>query len=189
MSDEENNSLPKFLGEKLYAARTIMLCDGINPRVARTVCAQLTALAAESSDPITMLLNSPGGHVSAGDMIHDMIRFVTPTVRIVGTGTVASAGALIYVAAELEDRYCLPNTRFLLHQPSGGAMGHAADVEIEAREILKMRERLNRIIADRTGQPIERIAKDTNRDFWLDPPEAVEYGLVGKIVKSVYELG
>jgi ATP-dependent Clp protease protease subunit len=109
-------------------------------------------------------------------------------VRIVGTGWVASAGALIYVSVPRERRFCLPNTRFLLHQPAGGTGGTAADIAIEAREIIKMRERLNKIFAAATGQPIERIEDDTNRNFWLDATTAIEYGIAGKIISSVSEL-
>ncbi|HEU5309964.1 MAG TPA: ATP-dependent Clp protease proteolytic subunit, partial [Candidatus Eisenbacteria bacterium] len=143
----------------------------------------------ESDEDITVYINSQGGHVEAGDTIHDMLRFVTPRVRIVGTGWVASAGALIYVAVPREQRYCLPNTRFLLHQPAGGAGGSASDIEIEAREILRMRDRLNKIFARETGQSIERIEEDTHRNFWLDADSAVKYGIVGKIIGKASELG
>ena len=113
-----------------------------------------------------------------------MIKFVSAPVKVLGTGWVASAGALIYSAAKKENRYSLPNTRFLLHEPRGGVGGQATDVEIQAREIIKMRERLNKIFAAATGQPLEKIQKDTDRDFWMSSDEAVEYGLVGKIVSS-----
>jgi len=147
------------------------------------VTAQLLAMSADSADkPITMILNSQGGHVEAGDTLHDIIRFVPAPVRMVGTGWVASAGALIYVSVPRERRYCLPNTRFLLHQPAGGTGGTASDIEIEAREILKMRDRLNRIFARETGQPLSRIEDDTHRNFWLAAEEAREYGIVGKII-------
>ncbi|MGK7311773.1 MAG: ATP-dependent Clp protease proteolytic subunit, partial [Candidatus Longimicrobiales bacterium M2_2A_002] len=115
-------------------------------------------------------------------------RYIGSPVRMVGTGWVASAGALIYVAVPKDRRYSLPNTRFLLHQPAGGARGTAADVEIEAKEILKMRERLNRVFAEQTGQPLERIQDDTHRNFWLSAAEAVEYGLVGQIIENKREL-
>jgi ATP-dependent Clp protease protease subunit len=146
-------------------------------------------MAAESDDGITIYINSQGGHVEAGDTIHDMIRFVRPKVRIVGTGWVASAGALIFVSVPLERRFCLPNTRFLLHQPAGGAGGTASDIEIEAREILRMRDRLNQIFARETGQTLERIEEDTHRNFWLDAEAAIKYGLVGKVVERFDELG
>jgi ATP-dependent Clp protease protease subunit len=118
-----------------------------------------------------------------------MIKFVKPEVRVVGTGWVASAGALIYAAAKRENRYSLPNTRFLLHQPSGGAMGSASDFAIQAKEILRMRRRLNEIFAAETGQPVERVEKDTERDYWMSAQQAVEYGLVGKIVQNASQLG
>ncbi len=171
-----------FLEEALFKARTILLTGGIDFMLARRVCERLLALSAESTDPILLVISSPGGHVESGDMIHDMIKFVNAPVKVLGTGWVASAGALIYAAASKENRYALPNTRFLLHEPRGGVGGQATDVEIQAREIIKMRERLNRIFADATGKSIEQIRKDTDRDFWMSAKEAVEYGLVGKIV-------
>ncbi|MEP6898968.1 MAG: ATP-dependent Clp protease proteolytic subunit, partial [Rhodanobacter sp.] len=128
-------------------------------------------------------------HVESGDTIYDMIKFVKPEVRIVGTGWVASAGALIYAAAKRENRFSLPNTRFLLHQPSGGAGGSASEIEIHAREIIRMRKRLNEIFARETGQTVERVTKDTERDYWMSAEAAAEYGLVGKIIGSAAELG
>jgi ATP-dependent Clp protease, protease subunit len=145
-------------------------------------------MSAVSDEPITIFINSQGGHVESGDTIHDMIRFVKPKVRIVGTGWVASAGALIFVSVPKEDRVCLPHTRFLLHQPAGGAGGTAADIDIEAREIIKMRARLNRVFAKETGQPLERIEEDTRRNFWLSAEEAIEYGLVGRIIRNQDDL-
>jgi ATP-dependent Clp protease, protease subunit len=179
---------PDILGERLLKARTIIISGEVTQRLAASVMGQLLAMSADSSDPITIYVNSQGGHVEAGDTIHDVIRFIKPKVRMVGTGWVASAGALIYVAAPREQRYCLPNTRFLLHQPAGGAGGTASDIEIEAKEILRMRDRLNRIFARETGQPLERIEEDTHRNFWLDATAAVRYGLVGRIVERVTEL-
>ena len=154
----------------------------------QTVTAQLLALAAESDEPITVFIHSEGGHVEAGDSIHDIVRFVKPKVRMVGTGWVASAGTHIYLAAAKKDRFCLPNTRFMIHQPLGGIGGKATDIRIEAEEILKARERLNKTIADATGQPLERVAKDTDRNYWMSPEEALAYGIVGKIIKSASEL-
>jgi ATP-dependent Clp protease protease subunit len=174
--------------ERLFKARVIIISGGIDQELAERVTAQLLAMSAESKDPITVYLNSQGGHVEAGDTIHDMIKYVDAPVRIVGTGWVASAGALIYVSVPRERRFCLPNTRFLLHQPAGGTGGTAADIAIEAREILKMRERLNKIFSAATGQPLERIEDDTNRNFWLDAATAIEYGIAGKIISSVSEL-
>lgn len=174
--------------ERLLRARNIIISGEVNQKLAANVMAQLLAMSADSDDDITIFINSQGGHVEAGDTIHDMIRFVTPRVKMVGTGWVASAGALIYVSVPREDRYCLPNTRFLLHQPAGGSGGSASDIEIEAREILRMRDRLNRIFARETGQSLERIEEDTHRNFWLDADAAVKYGIVGKIIKEASEL-
>lgn len=172
----------------LFRARTLIISGEVNQRLAANVIGQLLAMDSLSQDPITIYINSQGGHVESGDTIHDMIRYIRSAVRMVGTGWVASAGALIYVAVPRERRYSLPYTRYLLHQPAGGMRGSAADVEIEAREILKMRERLNRVFADRTGQTVERIQDDTRRNFWLSAQEAMKYGLVGSIVEHASEL-
>jgi ATP-dependent Clp protease protease subunit len=191
MSDSDTPKAPRNdkLSERLFEARTIIISGGIDQKLSERVTAQLLAMAsADPEAPITVYINSQGGHVEAGDTIHDMIRFVTPRVRIVGTGWVASAGALIYVAVPREDRYCLPNTRFLLHQPAGGMGGTASDIAIEAKEIVKMRERLNRIFARETGQSVERIEDDTGRNFWLSAEDAIEYGLVGSIISGQNEL-
>jgi ATP-dependent Clp protease protease subunit len=174
--------------ERLFNSRTLIISGEVNQKLASSVTAQLLALASASDDPITLFINSQGGHVESGDTIHDMIRFVKPRVRIIGTGWVASAGALIYVSVPREDRFCLPHTRFLLHQPAGGVGGTAADIDIEAQEIIKMRERLNRVFAEQTGQPIERIEDDTRRNFWLSAEEAKEYGLVGSIIQESHEV-
>ena len=174
--------------ERLFQARTIVISGGIDTDLSEKVTTQLITLTTASSYPITVYINSQGGHVEAGDMIHDMIRFVDAPVRMVGTGWVASAGALIYVAVPKERRFCLPNTRFLLHQPAGGAGGTAADIAIEAREIIKMRERLNKLFAAATGQPLARIEEDTNRNFWLEAKDAIEYGIAGRIIRSIKEL-
>jgi ATP-dependent Clp protease, protease subunit len=176
------------VAERLLRARTIIISGEITQQVAASVTGQLLALAAESEDDITVYLNSQGGHVEAGDTIHDLVRFVRPAVRMVGTGWVASIAALIYVAVPRERRFCLPNTRFLLHQPAGGAGGSASDIEIEAREILRIRDRLNRIVARETGQPLERIEEDTRRNFWLDAASAVRYGLAGRVVEHAEDL-
>jgi ATP-dependent Clp protease, protease subunit len=191
--DDEDQNPPQsepnaFLEEALFNARTILLTGGIDDKQARRVCERLLALSSNNHDPILLVLSSPGGHVESGDMIHDMIKFVSAPVKVLGTGWCASAGALIYSAASKENRYALPNTRFLLHEPRGGVGGQATDVEIQAREIIKMRERLNGIFAEATGQPLEKIKEDTDRDFWMSAEEAVEYGLVGKIVRHQNEI-
>jgi ATP-dependent Clp protease, protease subunit len=170
--------------EKILETRTILLFGEISQKSAREVCQKLILLSALNSDPIKLIINSQGGHVEAGDTIHDMITFVKPKVKILGTGWVASAGALIYVSVPVEQRYSLLNTRYMLHQPSGGVGGQASDISIEAQEILKMRDRLNNLFAKQTGQPVERIEKDTDRNFWMSAEEAKAYGLVGKIITS-----
>ena len=182
-ADEIRIVPPDALAERLLKARTIIISGEITQRVAANVMAQLLAMATESDDDITVYINSQGGHVEAGDTIHDLLRFVKPRIIMVGTGWVASAGALIFVAVPKEHRFCLPNTRFLLHQPAGGSGGSASDIEIEAKEILRMRDRLNRIFARETGQPLERIEEDTHRNFWLDAQAAIRYGLVGQVVE------
>jgi ATP-dependent Clp protease protease subunit len=189
-SDAESPPAPVYdlVTERLLRARTIIISGEITQRLASTISSQLLALAAESDADITMFINSQGGHVEAGDTIHDLIRFIRPKIRMIGTGWVASAGALIYVAVPRERRFCLPNTRFLLHQPAGGAGGSASDIDIEAREILRMRDRLNRIFSRETGQPLERIEEDTHRNFWLGAEAALRYGLVGRIIERASDL-
>jgi len=192
MSDEDDKKTELPLGKEaeanLFKSRSIFIYGGITQELAQKVCSQLVALAAASDDDIRIFVSSPGGHVESGDSIHDMIKFLKPKVWMIGTGWVASAGALIYVSVPKEQRLCLPNTRFLLHQPSGGTRGMASDIEIQAREIIKMNERLNRIFADATGQPVEKIAKDTDRDYWLSAEEAKGYGLVSRIISSQAEI-
>jgi ATP-dependent Clp protease protease subunit len=173
--------------DHLFASRTVLVFGEVTTALAESVCAQLLALADRGDEPIRVVIHSQGGHVESGDTIHDVIRFIAPTVRVLGTGWVASAGALIFAAAEREHRFALPNTRFLLHQPLGGVGGPASDVEIEARQILAMRQRLNRIFADATGQTLERIARDTERNHWMTAEEARDYGLLGTIVSSAAE--
>jgi ATP-dependent Clp protease, protease subunit len=188
--DDEKGRLPDMpmtagpVQNALFKARTVLVFGEIDMRLAERVTAQLTALAAESSKDIRILINSPGGHVESGDTIHDMIRFCGAKVKVIGTGWVASAGAHIFLGAERENRLCLPNTRFLLHQPMGGVRGPATDIQIEAEEILKMRERVNRMIARETGQTYERVLKDTERNFWMSAEQAKEYGIVARIITN-----
>jgi len=196
MNDEEDDDkekkteapMGKDIESNLFKSRSIFIYGGITQELAQKVCTQLVALAAASDDDIRIYVNSPGGHVESGDSIHDMIKFIKPKVWIIGTGWVASAGALIFVSVPKEQRLCLPNTRFLLHQPSGGTRGMASDIEIQAREIIRMNERLNRIFAAATGQPVEKITKDTDRDYWLSAEEAKDYGLVSRIIASQSEI-
>lgn len=176
------------LANGLLDSRTVILCEGINQEMAKKVITQLMVLAEESDDDITMFVNSQGGHVEAGDTIHDMVQYVKPRVKMIGTGFVASAGTHIFLAADKADRFCLPNTRFMIHQPSGGAGGSASDIAIQRDEIIKMRERLAQIISDRTGQPVEKVRTDIERDTWLTTEESLAYGLISKVVKSQADL-
>lgn len=174
--------------ELLFQSRMVLIVGEVTPQLAERAVAQLFALSAASSAPIRLFIHSPGGHVESGDTIHDAIRFIEPEVYAIGSGWVASAGALIFAAAPREHRVCLPNTRFLLHEPSGGFGGSAADIEIEARQVLAMRARLNGIFARATGHSVEKIARDTERNHWLTAQEAVAYGLVGRVIENVCEL-
>jgi ATP-dependent Clp protease protease subunit len=187
-SSESQTSISTKLLDYAIEARKIFITGEIDQKMAKEAIQQLHALAHISDDPIYVFVSSPGGHVESGDMIFDAIRFISPKVFTIGSGWVASAGALIYVAADKENRYSLPNTRFLLHQPSGGFQGTPVNVEIYAKEIIRMKERLNKIFSDATGQSLEKIIVDTERDFWLSAEEAIEYGLVNKIIVSEKEL-
>ena len=177
-----------FMDEKLFKSRAITLFGSIDDKLARSVTERLLALASDGDDPITLYISSPGGHVESGDVIYDMIKFIQPVVKVVGTGWVASAATTIYLAAERANRFSLPNTRFLVHQPLGGARGDATDIAIQAEQIVKMRARINQLIANETGQPFDRVAQDTDRDYWMTVEEAVEYGIVGKVISSVSEI-
>ena len=174
--------------QALFKARTVLIFGEVDMKMAERVTAQLLAYAAEGDGDIRIILNSPGGHVESGDTIHDVIRFVGPKVKMIGTGWVASAGAHIFLGAKKENRFCLPFTRFLLHQPLGSVRGQASDISIEAEEILKMRERINKEIAKETGQTLDKVLKDTERNFWMGAEEAVNYGLVSRIVSAASEV-
>lgn len=186
--NENAKELPDLALEKLLKTRTIIISGEINQALAERVSAQLLILEEISNEPIKIFLNSQGGHVEAGDTIHDMIKFVKPRVIMIGTGWVASAGITIYLAADKENRYSLPNTRYMIHQPLGGFNGQATDIGIEAKEILRVRKRINTIISEATGQTIEKVNKDTDRNYWLNSNEALEYGIVNKIISSHSEL-
>ena len=169
-------------------SRSVLITGAIDDKLAQRAVTQLLALAQESDDPINVYISSPGGHVESGDMVHDIIKFIRPKVRTIGSGWVASAGALIFVGAARENRYCLPNTRFLLHEPSGGVGGSASDIFIQAQQIEIMRTRFHKLFAAATGQTAEKIAEDTRRDFWLTAQQAVDYGLNGRIIQSIDDL-
>jgi ATP-dependent Clp protease protease subunit len=171
-----------------FRSRFVLLFGEIDHAIARAACERLIALAQDSNAPITMLISSPGGHVESGDAIHDLIRFVEAPVTTVGTGWVASAGTHVFLAAPKERRVCLPNTRFMIHQPSGGAGGQSTDIAIQAKEILRTRERIARAIATQTGTPIERIRVDMERDYWMSAEEAIEYGIVSRVIESHADL-
>lgn len=173
----------------LFKGRFVMIFGEIDDKMALATCRRLLALSQESDAPITLLISSPGGHVESGDAIHDMIRFVRAPVSVVGTGWVASAGTHIYLAAPRERRFALPNTRFMIHQPAGGAGGQASDIAIQAREIIRTRERIAATIAKETGQPLSRVAVDIERDFWMSTDEAIEYGLVSRVIERQSDLG
>jgi ATP-dependent Clp protease, protease subunit len=175
------------ISKALFKSRTVLIFGEVNMKMAERVTAQLLAYN-ESEGDIRVIVNSPGGHVESGDTIHDMIRFVGARVKMIGTGWVASAGAHIFLGAKKENRFCLPFTRFLLHQPLGGVQGQASDITIEAEEILKMRARLIKEIAVETGQPYEKVVTDTERNFWMGAEEAQKYGLVAKIISSASEV-
>lgn len=186
--DDKKEDAGAKAGELFFKSRTVLVTGEINDKLASRVTTQLIALSEESDDPINVFISSPGGHVESGDMVHDMIKFIKPTVRCIGSGWVASAGALIFVGAKKENRMCLPNTRFLLHEPRGGVGGSVSDIQIQAEQISIMRERFHRIFADATGQKAKKIAQDMDRDFWLNTDEALEYGLLGKVISSASEL-
>ncbi|MGI6403475.1 MAG: ATP-dependent Clp protease proteolytic subunit [Oscillospiraceae bacterium] len=177
-----------LLTRKLLDSRSVMISGEINQELAQKICAQLLILQEMGDGPIKLFINSQGGHVEAGDTIHDMIKFIKPDVYIIGTGWVASAGVSIYLAADKDKRLSLPNTRYMIHQPLGGVRGQSVDIEIEANELLKIRTRINTLISKATGQPIEKVEKDTDRNFWMSAYEAVDYGIVGKVIDSYTQL-
>jgi len=166
-SDDSAPEVAKSVGiaEKLaFKSRFVLVFGEIDHELARVTCERLIALAEESDAPIRVLVSSPGGHVESGDAIHDMIRFVRAPITTIGTGWVASAGTHIFLAAPKERRVCLPNPRFMFHQPGGGAGGRASDIAIQAKEMLRTRERVARVIARETGQPLAKVSADMDRD-------------------------
>ena len=182
------NSANSFLDEKLFKSRSISIFGQINEKIARSTAEKLLALSAESEDPITIFISSPGGHVESGDVIYDMIKFIKPEVKVVGTGWVASAATNIFLAAKKQNRFSLPNTRYLVHQPSEGSRGDATDIAIQAEEILKTKARINKIISEETGRPLDQVENDTDRDYWMSVEEAIDYGIVSKVVNSINDL-
>jgi len=187
-TQEPSMTNDSFLEEKAFRSRVVLVFGAITDTSASEVVRRVLSLDAESSQSITMLVSSPGGHVESGDAIHDIVRFVRAPINMIGTGWVGSAATHLFLAAPRERRYCLPNTRFLIHQPSGGAGGKATDVQIQAQEILKIRERIAQVISRETGQPIEQVRQDIDRDHWFTAEQGLAYGLVSKIVERRDEI-
>ncbi|MFP4374351.1 MAG: ATP-dependent Clp protease proteolytic subunit [Spirochaetaceae bacterium] len=185
---DENVRANEQLIQRMLKTRTILVSGEINKPLAERVVRQLLLLEEQSDEPIKAFIDSPGGDADAGYAVFDMMRFVKPEVHTIGMGLVASAGALILLAAKKEHRIGLPNSHYLIHQPLSGMRGVATDIEIHAREIEKMRARINRLISEETGQPLEQVEKDTDRDFWMGADEAREYGLISRIASSRSEL-
>lgn len=191
-SDHASQAAPgqnsAFLEEKAFRTRTVLVFGAITDATASETVRRLLALDAESDAPINMVVSSPGGHLESGDAIHDVVRFIDAPVNMIGTGWVGSAATHLYLGAPPARRVCLPQTRFLIHQPSGGMGGTASDIAIHAREIVKARERIARVIARESGQALERVLADIERDHWMPAEEAVAYGLVSRIIERRKEL-
>ena len=185
---EQEEKKENAISEKLLKTRTILVSGEINKKSAEKVIVQMLLLEADNDSPIKILIDSPGGDVDAGYAIFDMARFIKPEVYMIGMGLVASAGALILLAAPKERRLGLPNSHYLIHQPLSGIRGVATEIEIHAKEIEKTRQKINKLISDETGKSLKQVAKDTDRDFWLSAEEAIEYGLISKIISSRNEL-
>ena len=187
-TDKADKNVSRLEEQLSFKSRYVLVFGEIDDKVAQATCRRLIALSEESDAPITVMISSPGGHVESGDAIHDMIRFVRAPVTTLGTGWVASAGAHIFLAPPAARRVCLPNTRFMIHQPAGGAGGQATDIAIQAREILRTRERIARVVARQTGKPLETVLADMERDFWMNTEEAVKYGIVSRVIEHQKDL-
>jgi ATP-dependent Clp protease protease subunit len=185
---EENKKTESNLIEKILKTRNILLSGEINKSLGERIIRQLILLEDQGDDPIKVFIDSPGGDADAGFAIFDMMRFVKPEVIIIGMGLVASAAAIILLAAPKERRIALPNSHYLIHQPLSGMRGVATEIEIHAKELDKLRRKINKLISDETGQKIEKVEKDTDRDYWMNAEEALEYGLVSKIISNRDEL-
>ena len=183
--EQASHRVDSRIRERLLEARKILIFGEVNQHLAETVVAQLLAMDTAQVGPIHILVNSPGGHVESADSIHDVIRFVRSPVFVIGTGWVASAGVHLYLAAERERRLCLPNTRFMIHEPSGGVGGQVSDIEIELEQMIELRRRIRGMIAEKTGRSYDEVERDTQRNCWLTAAQAVEYGLVGAIVQNI----
>ncbi len=186
--EKHEERTPDFFFQRALKTRTIMLSGEINKPLAERVVRQLILLEDAGGEPIKIFVDSPGGDADAGFAIFDMVRFVKPKVIVIGMGLVASAAAIILLAAPREDRVGLPNSHYLIHQPLSGMRGVATEIEIHARELEKLRDKINRLIADQTGQKLDKVVKDTDRDYWMNAEEATQYGLISRIIKQGAEL-
>jgi len=191
VEEEEEKTLQNgdFLGKSLIKARTILISDPIDHKLTNRVIAQLLFL--DHQDPeesVKIYINSPGGSVYDGFAIYDIIRFVRPPVKIISAGLSASAATVIMLAASKENRFALPNARIMIHQPSMRFFGAAEDIRRTAEEVLRIKERINKLYSQETGQKFEKVQEDTDRDFWMSPEEAVEYGLISKVVGSFLDI-
>jgi len=188
--EEKNDDKPKdMMLERMLETRSILLTGQVNKEMAERVARQLLLMEAMGDDPVKIFIDSQGGDADSGFAIVDMIRFVEPEIYTIGMGLVASAGAIILLSAPKDNRVALPNSHYLIHQPLSGIQGVASEIEIYAKEIDKMKQKINKLISEETGKPVKQVAKDTDRDYWLSAEEAVEYGLVSKVVADRKSLG
>jgi ATP-dependent Clp protease protease subunit len=185
---EKNRRSESNLIEKILKTRNILLSGEINKSLGERIIRQLILLEDQGDDPIKVFIDSPGGDADAGFAIFDMMRFIKPEVVIIGMGLVASAAAIILLAAPKGRRIALPNSHYLIHQPLSGMRGVATEIEIHAKELDKLRRKINKLISDETGQKIDKVEKDTDRDYWMNAEEALEYGLISKIISNRDEL-
>ena len=174
--------------ERMLKTRSVLLTGQVNKEMAERVARQLLILESAGGEPIKVFIDSQGGDADSGFAILDMIRFVEPDIYTIGMGLVASAGAIILLGAKKKHRYGLPNSHYLIHQPLSGVQGVATEIEIFAQEIDKMRKKINQLIADETGQPLDKVKEDTDRDYWMSPEEALDYGLLNKVITNRSDL-
>jgi len=186
--DKEKTPVLDPLAGRMLKTRNILISGEINKELAEKTIRQLLLMEGMSDDPIRVFIDSPGGDADAGYAIFDMIRFINPEIWTIGMGLVASAAAIIQLAAPKERRVGLPNSHYLIHQPLSGIRGVATDIEIHAKELEKLREKINRLIAEETGNPYDQVEKDTDRDYWMNVTEAVNYGLVKRVITNRDEL-
>jgi ATP-dependent Clp protease protease subunit len=188
VNEEKEENWQNVLTGKMLKTRTILLSGEIRKGLSEKIIRQLLLMEAMGDDPIRIFIDSPGGDADAGYAVFDMIRFIRPPVWTIGMGLVASAAAIIQLAAPKERRLGLPNSHYLIHQPLSGIRGVATDIEIHARELDKLRGKINQLIAEETGNPIAQVEKDTDRDYWMSGQEAVKYGLISKVITNREEI-